>query len=122
MPRAYLDHASTSPLRPTARAALRAALDGEDLGDPGRIHHEGMAARVALEQAREEVAAAFGARSREVVLTSGATESIAAASFGARARAAAGLSSSMASPWFPRRAGWRASFIRGTTPRVSSAA
>ncbi len=88
MPRAYLDHASTSPLRPTARAALRAALDGEDLGDPGRIHHEGMAARVALEQAREEVAAAFGARSREVVLTSGATESIAAASFGARARAA----------------------------------
>ena len=88
MPRAYLDHASTSPLRPTARAALRAALDAEDLGDPGRIHHEGMAARVALEQAREEVAAAFGARSREVVLTSGATESIAAASFGARARAA----------------------------------
>lgn len=88
MPRAYLDHASTSPLRPTARAALRAALDAEDLGDPGRIHHEGMAARVALEEAREQVAATFGARSREVVLTSGATESIAAASFGARARAA----------------------------------
>jgi cysteine desulfurase len=85
--RAYLDHASTSPLRPAAVAALTAALEGPPLGDPGRIHHEGMAARVALEAAREELAAAFGARSREVVLTSGATESIAAASFGARARA-----------------------------------
>lgn len=55
-------------------------------GDPGRIHQEGMAARVALEQARDAVAAAFGARGREVVFTSGATESIAAATWGARAR------------------------------------
>jgi cysteine desulfurase len=86
--RAYLDHASTSPLRPAATAAMAAALAGPPLGDPGRIHQEGMAARVALEESREALAAAFGARSREVVLTSGATESIAAASFGARARAA----------------------------------
>ena len=48
-----------------------------------------MAARVALEQAREQVAALLGARSREVVFTSGATESIAAAVFGAADRAAA---------------------------------
>ncbi len=92
MARAYLDHASTSPLRPAAADAMRAALaagaDGPLAGDPGRIHQEGMAARVALETAREQVATAFGARSREVVLTSGATESIAAASWGARARAA----------------------------------
>lgn len=58
-------------------------------GDPGRIHEEGMAARVALEQAREQVAALLGARSREVVFTSGATEAIAAAVFGAADRAAA---------------------------------
>src|SRR5689334_8981069 len=56
-------------------------------GDPGRIHEEGMAARVALEQAREQVADLLGARSREVVFTSGATESIAAAVFGAADRA-----------------------------------
>ncbi len=56
-------------------------------GDPGRIHEEGMAARVALEQAREQVAALLGARAREVVFTSGATESIAAAVFGAAERA-----------------------------------
>jgi cysteine desulfurase len=85
--RAYLDHASTSPLRTSAVAAMKDLLDGPPLGDPGRIHQEGMAARVALEEAREAVAAAFGARAREVVFTSGATESIAAASFGARARA-----------------------------------
>ena len=86
MPRAYLDHASTSPLRPVAREAMVAALT-ELVGDPGRIHEEGMASRVALEQAREQVAALLGARSREVVFTSGATESIAAAVSGAAARA-----------------------------------
>lgn len=105
MTRAYLDHASTSPLRPAAREAMLAAFDGgfdtayptgsdadshtdvgRLLGDPGRIHTEGMAARVALETARERVAASFGARPREVVFTSGASEAIAAASFGARAR------------------------------------
>jgi cysteine desulfurase len=92
--RSYLDHASTSPLRPEARTALVAALDAIG-GDPGRIHEEGLAARVALEQAREQVAALFGARSREVVATSGATEAIAAAVWGAteRARATRGAAS-----------------------------
>ena len=51
--------------------------------DPGRVHTEGRMARAALEDAREQVAAAFGARPREVVFTSGATEAINAASFGA---------------------------------------
>ncbi len=88
MTRAYLDHASTMPLRPAARDAMVAALT-DLVGDPGRIHEEGMAARIALEQAREQVATLLGARSREVVFTSGATESIAAAVFGAADRAAA---------------------------------
>ena len=56
------------------------------MGDPGRIHAEGLTARVAVEQAREQVAALFGARSREVVFTSGATEAIATAVFGASER------------------------------------
>ncbi len=49
--------------------------------DPGRVHTEGRMARVALEEAREQVAALVGARSREVVFTSGATESINAAAW-----------------------------------------
>lgn len=55
-------------------------------GDPARIHAEGMSSRVALETAREQVAALVGSRPREVVFTSGATESIAMATFGALQR------------------------------------
>ena len=84
--RSYLDHASTSPLRPEAREALVAALDL--VGDPGRIHTEGLTARVVVEDARRQVADLLGARPREVVFTGGATEAIAAACWGAAARAA----------------------------------
>jgi len=83
--RHYLDHASTSPVRPGAVAALVDMLESP-AGDPGRIHTEGMAARVALERARESVAALLGARSREVVFTSGATEAVAAAVWGVAER------------------------------------
>jgi cysteine desulfurase len=56
-------------------------------GDPSRIHREGMETRVAIEEAREQIADFFGARSREVVFTSGATEAIAMATWGALGRA-----------------------------------
>ncbi|MFM8236661.1 MAG: cysteine desulfurase family protein [Actinomycetota bacterium] len=89
MSRAYLDHASTAPLRPAARDAIVAALDAP-AGDPGRIHAEGRAARVALEQAREQVAAFFGARPREVVFTGSGTEAVNAAVHGALTRTGGG--------------------------------
>lgn len=50
------------------------------------MHHEAMVDRAAVEEARQDVAQLFGARSREVVFTSGATESIAAACWGVRSR------------------------------------
>ena len=80
MSRHYLDHASTSPARPEV---IEAMLPWLGAADPGRMHTEGRMARVALETAREQVAAAFGARPREVVFTSGATEAINAATHGA---------------------------------------
>jgi cysteine desulfurase len=83
-PRSYLDHASTSPLRPEGRAAMVAALDV--VGDPGRIHAEGLRTRVMVEEAREQVADLVRARAREVVFTGSATEAIAAACWGAAAR------------------------------------
>ena len=55
-------------------------------GDPSRVHTEGMIARAVLEDARDRVGAALGARSREVVFTSGATESIASVCWGAAER------------------------------------
>lgn len=80
MPRAYLDHASTSPPRPAVVEALVGALQ---LADPGRVHTEGRLARARLEDARDQVAAFCGTRPRHVIFTSGATEAINAAVFGA---------------------------------------
>ena len=67
MTRHYLDHASTSPLRPEAATAMAAMLTGV-VGDPGRIHHEGMVARHAVETAREQVAAQSGSACASEVL------------------------------------------------------
>jgi len=50
--------------------------------DPGRVHTEGRMVRAALEEARDQVAALFGVRPRQVVLTSGGTEAINAAVWG----------------------------------------
>ena len=85
MSRHYLDHASTSPPRPEAIEAMTAWL-ARSAGDPGRIHAEGLEARVAVEEAREEVAGLLGARPRSVVFTSSATEAIATACWGAAER------------------------------------
>jgi cysteine desulfurase len=83
--RAYLDHASSTPLRPAAAEAMVPWLSAP--GDPGRVHAEGRAARFALEEARATVAEFFGARPREVLFTSGGTEAINSAVFGATAGA-----------------------------------
>jgi len=84
MARHYLDHASTSPARPQAVEAMLPWLSFA--ADPGRVHTDGRKSRGAIECAREQVAALLGARPREVVFTSGATEAIAAAVWGATER------------------------------------
>ncbi|MGI9579219.1 MAG: cysteine desulfurase family protein, partial [Microthrixaceae bacterium] len=84
MTRAYLDHASTSTLRPAAAHAASEVYEAAAaglLGDPSRMHVEGISARDTLEGARESVASWLGVRPRQVVFTSGATESIATASW-----------------------------------------
>ena len=81
MPRTYLDHASGSPLRPAAFEALLPYLRDHP-GDPGRVHTEGRTTRVAVEDAREQVAALFGSRPREVVFTASGTEAVNTAIFG----------------------------------------
>jgi cysteine desulfurase len=59
----------------------------EGIGDPGRIYEEGLRSRAAVEAARDAVGAFLGCRSsREVVFTSGATESIATAVSGTSER------------------------------------
>jgi cysteine desulfurase len=80
--RHYLDHASTTPLRPEARAAMDAWSELGVTADPGRVHTEGRMVRAALEDARDQVATLFGVRPRQVVLTSGGTESVNSAVWG----------------------------------------
>ena len=65
----YLDANATEPLRPSARAAMLAAL--ESVGNPSSVHASGRAARRVLEDAREVIARRFGG---DVVFTSGGTE------------------------------------------------
>ena len=70
--RVYLDWNATTPLRPEARQAMAAAW--EAAGNPSSVHAEGRQARRLVEDARAAIAVAVGARSQDVVFTSGGTE------------------------------------------------
>jgi cysteine desulfurase len=72
MGRVYLDWNGSAPVRSEARAAACAAFDLT--GNPSSVHHEGRAARHAVEQARDAVAALVNADPRNVIFTSGGTE------------------------------------------------
>jgi cysteine desulfurase len=74
MKRLYADHNATSPLRPEAREAMVRALDL--IGNPSSVHGEGRAAKRALEDARESLAATLECRAEAITLTSGATEAL----------------------------------------------
>jgi cysteine desulfurase len=69
----YLDHAATTPLRPEALEAMLPFLQGS-FGNPSGQHAAARAAKTAIEEAREQVAAALGAEPAEIVFTGGGTE------------------------------------------------
>jgi cysteine desulfurase len=70
----YLDHAATTPMRPGVWEAMRPFAD-DVFGNSSGVHEVSRRAKNALEEARERVAAAIGAGPREIVFTSGGTES-----------------------------------------------
>jgi cysteine desulfurase len=69
----YLDHAATTPMLPEALDAYVATA--RELGNASSLHAPGRNARRLVEEARESVAAALGARPSEVIFTGGGTES-----------------------------------------------
>src|SRR2546430_1323792 len=69
----YLDHAATTPMLPEAVDAYVAAT--RDVGNPSSLHSAGRCARRKVEESRERIAAAVGARPSEVIFTGGGTES-----------------------------------------------
>jgi cysteine desulfurase len=80
--RIYLDHNATTPLLSEASVTL-ARVTNEVFGNPSSIHQEGQVARRVLEEARDAVADLIHATPREVVFTSGGTESSNAGLYGA---------------------------------------
>ena len=69
----YLDHAATTPVLPAVITAMTQAMSST--GNASSLHTSGRAARRRVEEARETIAQALGARPSEVVFTSGGTES-----------------------------------------------
>ncbi len=69
----YLDNNATTPLHPRVREAMLPWI-GERFGNPSSLHRFGQAARNAIEEAREKVAALLGVRPPELVFTASGTE------------------------------------------------
>ncbi|RCG32269.1 cysteine desulfurase [Sphaerisporangium album] len=69
---AYLDHAATTPMLPEAIEAMTAQL--ALVGNASSLHAAGRRTRRVVEESRETIADALGARPSEVVFTSGGTE------------------------------------------------
>ncbi len=70
--RIYFDHNATSPLRPSVKAAMMAAM--EVGGNPSSIHREGRLARKVMDDARDALAVKLGCLPQMIVFTSGGTE------------------------------------------------
>jgi cysteine desulfurase len=74
MPAVYLDHAATTPVDPRVRKAMEPYLKSE-YGNPSSLHRWGRRARMAIDAARETVAAALNADPAEICFVSSGTES-----------------------------------------------
>ena len=69
----YLDHAATTPVRDEVMEAM-APFFGPRFGNPSSVHRWGRESRVALDEAREKLAACIGANADELCFTSCGTE------------------------------------------------
>jgi len=71
----YFDHAASTPLDEKVLEAMTPFLK-ESFGNPSSVHAYGRDAKNAIERSREQIADTLNADPREIVFTSGATESI----------------------------------------------
>ena len=69
----YLDHAATTPMLPEVREAMEPYL-ADDFGNAASVHAYGRRAKQGVEDGRDRIAAAVGAKPAEIVFTGGGTE------------------------------------------------
>lgn len=81
MERIYLDHAATSPMHPGVIDRMTEVMKSE-FGNPSSIHFFGRSARHIIDEARADLAKSIGAKSNEIIFTSGGTEADNHAIFG----------------------------------------
>ncbi len=74
MKRIYLDNAATTPMLPEVIDEMREAML-ENFGNPSSTHQHGRKAKVAIETARKNIANYFNVPAKQIVFTSGGTES-----------------------------------------------
>lgn len=72
--RVYLDYNATTPVRPPVFVKMSRFLT-ETFGNPASMHEQGQQARMAVDDAREDIAELLGARTREIMFTSCGSES-----------------------------------------------
>lgn len=84
----YFDYAASTPVDPRVLRAMRPYFS-EKFGNPGSLHSFGQEAMAGVDRARESIAAALGARFREIIFTGSATE---ANNLALRGGAATGIS------------------------------
>ena len=70
----YLDHSATSPVDPEVFEAMKPYF-ADSFGNASTLYSLGRDGRRAMESAREEVASIIGAETKEIIFTSGGTES-----------------------------------------------
>ena len=70
----YMDHSATSPVDPEVFEAMKPYFT-DSFGNASTLYSLGRDARKAMESAREEVASIIGAETKDIIFTSGGTES-----------------------------------------------
>lgn len=73
MKRIYMDYAATTPMHPDVLTAMKPYFT-DNFGNPSSIHSFGREAKKAIDAARDDIAGFIGARSDEIIFTSGGTE------------------------------------------------